>query len=135
LAYNVTQAFDSDSDRVYTALMSVVNAIKFRKEKINSESRHTRNCEIYYPIIVLGGKLFDCYLDKDNECKIEEIGHKILLWKNNIERFPNPLVEITTFDSFKVRLKGINQDILSLPSEKSNQFFDQSHWNFSAGSL
>jgi hypothetical protein len=129
-AYNVTQAFDSDSDRAYTALMSVVNAIKYRKKKINSESKHMKNCEIYYPMIVLGGRLFDCYLDENNETKIEEVGHKILLWKNNIEGYVNPLIEITTFDSFKDRLKNIHNELVNLLSESSSPFFEQNHLNF-----
>ncbi len=67
LAYNVTQAFESNSDKVYSALMSLVNAIKYRREKINTDTAFNNLCEIYFPIIVIGGKLFDCFLNENNE--------------------------------------------------------------------
>lgn len=134
-AYNVTQAFETDSDRVYSALMSVSNATKYRKEKINNDTKFAKHCEIYFPMIVLGGKLFDCYLDESNQSQIEEIGHKTLLWKNSTIGNVNTLVEIITFDSFKDRLSLINEQLIDLLTKKSNKFFEDTHSNFTMGFL
>ena len=129
-AYNITQAFETSSDRVYTALMSVVNAIKYRRERINSEIAYDNFCEIYLPTIVIGGKLFDSFLNRNNENCVEEIDHKYLLWRNKVLDVPNVIIEVTTFDSFKNRLPIIKTDIENLIKKQSGEFFNITHSNF-----
>lgn len=134
-AYNVTEAFETNSDKVYTALMSVINAIKYRRERVNTETKFNNLCEIYFPVIVIGGKLFDCYLNDENENTVEEIGHKYLLWRNNILDTNAIVVEITTFESFKKRLSTFKSDLHSTITNLSDSFFLNFQSNNNYGSL
>jgi hypothetical protein len=127
-SYNVSQAFEKETDRTFSATMTLVNAIKYRKEKVNSGFPHY--CEIYYPVIVLGGKLFDCSLDDNNEINVTEVSEKILLLKNNMVGTKNVLIEITTFESFKRRIKAFKEEMVELITKKSNSFFDLQHTNY-----
>lgn len=134
LAYNVTQAFESNSDKVYSALMSVVNAIKYRRERVNSETTFNNLCEIYFPIIVVGGKLFDCFLDENNENCVTEVEHKYLLWRSKVLNTPNVIIEITTLESFKRRLPIFKSDfdkVINL----ATPFFDEPQSNFNPYSI
>ena len=134
-AYNATQAFETESDKVYSAMMSIVNATMYRRDKLNSDLKYNKYCEIYFPIIVLGGKLFDCHLDESNEMKVLEVDHKILLWKNNVLGGGNAIIEISTFNSFKERLKKLKNDIDTILMEKATDFFSINRSNISFGSL
>ncbi|MEP7318171.1 MAG: hypothetical protein ABI921_05510 [Panacibacter sp.] len=129
LAYNVTQAFESNSDKVYSALMSVVNAIKYRRERVNSETTFSNLCEIYFPIIVIGGKLFDCFLNENNENCVIEVEQKHLLWRSKVLNTPNIVIEITTLESFKRRLPIFKSDFDKVV-QLANTFFDTPQSNF-----
>ena len=128
-AYNITQAFETESDKTYSALMSVINAVKFRKDKTNHSFSHTKSCEIYYPLIVLGGKLFDCYLDGKGESKIDEVENKILLWRNSQVGYNNTIIEIMTFESFSKRIVVLKKELEELMTIKSTDFFDGDYYN------
>lgn len=128
-AYNVTEAFDTGSDKVYSAIMSVINATKYRRDRVNSEAKFNTLCEVYFPIIVIGGKLFDCYLNSDNVKCIEEVGHKYFFWRNDILETNGIIIEITTYDSFKSRLPTIKNDLHAIIAELSDDFFKENHTN------
>jgi hypothetical protein len=130
-AYNITQSFEAESDKVYAALMSVINAVNYRKNKINTQIPYRKHCEIYYPMIIVGGKLFECYLDKDNESCLEEVDSITLLWKNNLTGHHNTIIEIKTFDSFSKKIQNIKTEIDELIIKESNEFFNEDiHYNF-----
>ena len=71
-AYNLTQAFDGNSDAPYAATMSSIKAALWL-----SKNSFWSGCgpkfAISIPIVVTSSTLFSCYLNKTNESQLDQI--------------------------------------------------------------
>ncbi|MCD4671208.1 MAG: hypothetical protein K8R77_00965 [Anaerolineaceae bacterium] len=55
-------------------------------------------CTITFPVVVIKGKLFEYYLEKDDNPILEEIDTGVLVWRNPIIRMPYTIIHIVTLD-------------------------------------
>jgi hypothetical protein len=53
-------------------------------------------CEIVFPIVLIDGRLFECYLDQESQVGLSEITSGILLWRNPMVRMPHTIIRILT---------------------------------------
>jgi len=119
-AYNITQAFVSDSDKTYAAMYSAAKAswslIKPYYNAINYN-------EIVIPLVVIGGKLFESHLDDLGEFKVEEVKRTTVIWSNPLVGMPHTTICIETFDKLNEHLEIYKREI--------KEFFKQSEEVFS----
>jgi transposase len=120
-SYNIIQSFENESDVVYSALMSVVKAIKYRIKK--NESSNSDDIEIFFPMIVTGGKLFNCYSNEENQLEVTEIESTTLAWRNSLLSNVNTIIEIHTIPSLQSRLNGLKKAIDKMLMKDSISFF------------
>jgi hypothetical protein len=94
----------------YKAIMTLLNALQYEKEI----PKNGKIVEFYIPVIVVQGKLFECYLDHNDEEVINEIQEGQLLYKSNV--FPNvfPVIEIITRDKVRDLANKIGKDLWSI---------------------
>uniref|UniRef100_UPI00404B838F hypothetical protein n=1 Tax=Fulvivirga sp. TaxID=1931237 RepID=UPI00404B838F len=96
LGHGVTQAFTSGVDNTYAATTSVSKSIKYFVDKYKKSK--VKLCSLYFPVIVIDGRLFDVELQKSNETKIEEVTQsKLLQIRSDLNK--TNITHITTKDN------------------------------------
>jgi len=107
-AYNITQAFTSDNDKAYTAMYSAAKAswslIKPNYDTINHN-------EIVIPMVVIGGKLFESFLDESGQFNVEEVKRSTIIWNNPLVGMPNTTIFIETFDALSDHIEVYKKEI------------------------
>lgn len=105
--YAVTQAFTEGVDITYSALNGVNKSIQYFVGETNKTRR--RMCNIYFPIIVIDGKLFECELSESGETLVSEIKENDFTWIKSYDTHSLIQVSITTkenFETFVQKLKS-----------------------------
>lgn len=101
--YGLTQAFTDNEDIPYSAVMAAAKAA-FAQAKSADEAAFMKPvCEILFPVVVIDGKLFECYLDSSGEVITGEICTGTLVWRSPVIGMPHTIVHIVTLpviDSF-----------------------------------
>lgn len=121
LCYGLTESHinqnnkPEDGRNTYKAVMGLLNALQFERENV----KHNKTFDLYIPIIVVQGKLFECFLDDNDQEQINEIDEGQLLYKSNV--FPGvfPLIEIVTKDKVQNVAQKLYKDLNSI----CNTFF------------
>jgi Holliday junction resolvase len=100
--YSLTQAFTSGQDITYTAATSVAKASLAQAIEADQSTRlQMPACEIVFPIIVIDGKLFECYFGEDSQVVLSEISSGILIWRNPMVRMPHTIIQVLTLASLE----------------------------------
>lgn len=110
-AYNLTQAFENKSDSTYSAIYSVA---KGSQGLIASYIDYVNYCEIVFPIVVIGGRLFESYIDEENEFKTVEVDRTTLIWGNPIVGMPHTTILIETFRHLNQSIEIYKREIKEL---------------------
>jgi len=101
LGYSVTTAFgrddDKDKDRAYDALRSVAHATRGIMDHYST--LQVGKPAFAWPVVVLEGRLFECYLGVDEDPQLLEIEYGLLAWRNRILGF-HSFVHVVTFSGF-----------------------------------
>lgn len=124
-AYGVTQAFTTGKDVCYSAVTSVSKAalatiaeLDGRKEKM----KYIKNiCSILFPVVVVEGKLFEAFLDKDVDVVVKDIETGTLLWRNPVVGMPHTIINIVSESFFERFLDSILASFESLFELSENQ--------------
>jgi hypothetical protein len=124
-AYGVTQAFTTGKDVCYSAVTSVSKAalatiaeLDGRKEKM----KFMRNiCSILFPVVVVEGKLFEAFLDKDVDVVVKDIETGTLLWRNPVVGNPHTIINIVSESFFERFSDNILASFESLFELSENQ--------------
>lgn len=116
-AYNITQAFESGSDKTYAAMYSASKASWSLIKPYFSAFNYN---EIVIPLVVIGGKLFESYLDDIGDFQVEEVQRSTILWNNPIVGMPHTTIFIETFENLIDRVDIYKKDI-----KVFHKFFDE----------
>lgn len=107
--HGVTQAFTSGIDTTYGATTTVLKAIRYFAEK------HIKNnlpvCCLYFPLIVVDGRLFEVELKENNETGIVEVAEsKIVVIRSDLNK--TNMIQIVTKDHLEVFCKDLKSQCL-----------------------
>lgn len=100
--YGLTQAFTDKEDIPYSAVMAAAKAALALAKRVDAAYVNSI-CEILFPVVVIDGKLFECYLDRAGEVVTSEIKSGTLVWRGQVIGMPHTIVHIVTLpaiDSF-----------------------------------
>jgi hypothetical protein len=90
--YGVTQAFTTSSDAAYQAVLGAAKAAQSESTRFN-DSRAV--LEIVFPVVVVGGRLFECSLTDDGELQLQEKDRCVLAWRRGLVHV-HDLIHIVT---------------------------------------
>jgi hypothetical protein len=113
--YGVTQAFTSGQDTPYTACMGVAKCAVAEVLAADKASRTQGPLlKIVFPVVVMDGKLFECYLTEDGAITVLEIERGILVWRNPIVRVPHTIIDIVTVTGLPSLVRDANEAAVRL---------------------
>lgn len=107
-AYNITQAFENGGDKTYAAMYS---ASKASWSLIKPNLTQINYAEIVIPLIVIGGKLFESYLDDNGDFQVEEVNRSTIIWNNPVVGMPHTTLFIETYEKLSERIDVYKKDI------------------------
>lgn len=113
--YGLTQAFTSGQDVPYAAIMAAAKATIAEAEDADRGSRSQGPiCEILFPVVVIDGTLFECYLDEADEVITEEIRIGTLVWRSPVVGMPHTIVQVVTLPAFEDFVEGAGRTSFAL---------------------
>jgi len=105
--YGLIQAFSDHVDIPYGAIMGAIKAaVAEVKEMDKFPAISRRICLVSFPVVIIDGLLYECYLNKDGEVIIKEAEIGTLLWRNPIVGMPHSIVNIVPMGYLDTFLKG-----------------------------
>lgn len=106
VGFSLTQAFTTGPDVPYQAVMSSLKAALYQQARletivVNDVPPPHKNyklpcCGVIFPIIVIDGKLFQCYLDEASKVSVDEIPYGKMLWGHNGTKRQQKYIQIYT---------------------------------------
>lgn len=109
-AYGLSQAFTSGLDAAYSACISVAKCAS-AKAVVASEAK-TPIFEFIFPVVVIEGRLFRTYLDRDSNSILEEVPSSTLVWRNRIyTSSAHTIIKISTLDGLTDLIKEVNEAV------------------------
>ncbi len=118
VAYGVTQAFTSGDDKTYKASLSALKAAINIKKEIGQQKWEP--FVFIFPVIVIDGQLFDCFLDKKGKVSISEIYDSFLFFPLNIAGEFGTCIHILTvnqIEKFANQAVKVSKNLISLLKE------------------
>lgn len=111
VAHGVTQAFTSGNDVAYQAIMSAAKAAKTMSSPKGRGS--ARFMEIVFPVVVVEGRLFECFLSDANEIEVRACDRAVLVWRREVVDI-HTIVHVVTSDAFEAfsREAAASADVL-----------------------
>jgi hypothetical protein len=98
VAYGITEAFTSKEDATFRAGMTVTKAsVALLKREVNSSGRGFLS--LFFPTVVLDGRLFECYLGSDSNPIVEETDSGFLLFPIKLGDYGGTSVRVVTLSS------------------------------------
>lgn len=110
--YGVTQAFSNGQDVPFAACVGAAkSAISKARDFDSFINFQGAMSDIIFPIVLIEGKLFECYLSEDNAPILNEIQEGVLVWRNPVMQMPHTIIHILTLDSLPNFLSQANETI------------------------
>jgi hypothetical protein len=106
---------DNAKDIAYAAVLGATKAAR-----VLASVRHD-SCEILLPTVVLRGRLFKSWLDRDNELAVEEVKRGQLIWRNPSSGTGLVIVEVVTEGALEEFSGGAKASIEQLVTATSEQ--------------
>lgn len=135
--FNLVTSLKESKDLAYSSTTSLLKACKYLTEKFN-DSNSVRACNIYIPLIVIEGILFESFLDIKDELILKEVDYSSILntkvfsegnsnvitivSSKNLEEYIEKIKE-TTILFFKTYEKEIEEVSISNPTNERTPFF------------
>lgn len=127
--YGLTETSSSAESQegrtTYKAIATLLNSLHHAKER--DSNSHGKFFNVVIPVIVFQGKMFECFLNNNNEEEVNEITEGQLLYKSNVVPNVFPLIEIITKEkTFELaeKLKKDFENILNNYQEELQPLFD-----------
>jgi hypothetical protein len=124
LGYGLTEAIYSTREKekvqtTYKAITTLINSLKHERAKDNAYTQKT--FDVFVPVIVMQGKLFECYLNESNEVEVNEINEGQLLYKSNV--YPNvfPSIEIINKDQVFILAEKLRKDFEAIVKDYQDE--------------
>lgn len=113
--YRLTEAFTSGRDWAYDALMGVTSAARGFADVAGER----KVASIYFPLIVVEGRLFECYTDGPDSMNITEVRKGSLVWRNPVLTAVHSIINVVTPDGL--------EDFMDRAELTAAQLFEQRH--------
>ena len=135
--FNLVTSLKESKDLAYSSTTSLLKACKYLIEKFN-ESTSVRACNIYIPLIVIEGILYESFLDIEDKLKLIEVDNSSILntkvfsegnsnvisivSSKNLENYIDAIKKNTMlfFETYK---KEIEEVSMSNPTNERTPFF------------
>ena len=118
--YGITHAFSTWQDIPYTACMGAAKSALATASSADNAAKHQGSLfDIIFPVVVIEGKLFECYLNDDNRPVVEEMKSGVLVWRNPVVGMPHTIINILTLDGLSSFLQDASKSIDILFSRSS----------------
>ncbi|GIK39632.1 MAG: hypothetical protein BroJett011_34650 [Chloroflexota bacterium] len=123
VAYGLTQAFTGGQDVPYKAITSAFKAAvshatyldKYNVTILSEPRKNNIYLNIVFPIVVVGGRLFETYLDDNGNLIIQETKAGILHWNGPLANKNNPVIYLFT--------ESVIRELAQIMNEKADRFF------------
>ncbi|MCK4395921.1 hypothetical protein KAW96_04915 [candidate division WOR-3 bacterium] len=118
IAYGLTQAFTSGDDITYKATISVLKATISRKKELNK--RNPYPFIFLFPVIIVDGQLFECFLNSRGLLSIQEFQEGFLYFPLHIAGECGTCIHILSsnkIEEFCEQAKGVSDSLFSLLEE------------------
>lgn len=103
-------------DNSYSSMMSISKALSsYSKNPLYSHVASKNVCEIFLPIVVIDGELFEGHLNAEKNLSLTQTNHSAVLWNNPICGNRATIVNIVCFDyleEFCFELKNSSYSLL-----------------------
>lgn len=107
--FSLTEAFTSGKDNAYAACLSVAKCARSLVIKAEEGSRlQGPICNIVIPLVVVDGKLFECYQD-ELDLEVEEIGQATLIWRNQVSNAGHSIIGVCTLDALPKYIRRVSR--------------------------
>lgn len=113
IGYNFVQGFKDNQSDTYQAVTGVLKASKYLLDSMKFSDGYN----FVFPIILVEGELFECYLDNNNETRFETIQRGFLLEDISIKDSYSPCILVMQFDfldSFLEEADKLTKELSSL---------------------
>lgn len=107
--YNVVTVFKESKDLAYSSTNSLLNACSYLVEKSNNS--RLKFCNIYIPIIIIEGKLYESFLQEDDNINLLEVYHSTIANTKSFDESDSSIVTIASslnLNKFIKKLKSNN---------------------------
>jgi len=114
-AYGITQAFTSGDDQTFKAATSVLKAAIARK--LSLDSQRWKPFLFIFPVIIMDGPLFECFLNKDGQLSIEPFEDGFFFFPWNVLGEAGTCIRILSLNSltrFITEAKTVGDSLTSL---------------------
>lgn len=101
--YGLKQAFlkEKQKDAAYAAMASIGDAARAAAKHWTKHPWEPRIVEIIFPVIVIDGRLFKCWLDEATVLSVSEISCGTLVWRTPFEHLTIMIVDVQTAASIE----------------------------------
>ena len=116
IAYGLTQAFTSGDDYPYKASLNVLKAAVSKKLEFKKSKSFTP-INVFFPVIIMDGEIFECFLDDNAKVNIEKINEAFYLSDLTIANEFATCIHIISAEKleyFAEQAKNVADKLLSL---------------------
>lgn len=120
VGHGITEAFTSGDDITFKAGMAATKAaISFLKSDLPQLAM-----AFYFPVVVVEGPLYECYLDESSNAKLEQIDMGHLLYPVTVGKYSGSSLCIVTAQAFDRHCAEVKELFSRLTSLLSNEVED-----------
>jgi len=126
VGYALTQALTQGNDNSYKAQMSTLKAAFAFKEL--ADKSLTNSIQMFFPIIILDGALFECFLDSKGKMELKEKNHiflQNLYFQDNNELVHIQIVKKEYLNDFILEANAMYTELTKIFSHEIKDLLNQ----------
>lgn len=106
--YGIIEALKGSNKSIDLAYKSADSVFKALESELDKGTKNTNTCELYIPIIVIRGSLFECSQEHE-KINIREVDSGTLVWKKKLDSIGFGFINVVTekhLDQFVKKMKS-----------------------------
>ncbi|MEO8621923.1 MAG: hypothetical protein ABI625_12710 [bacterium] len=120
VGYAVVRALSNGEDVPYAAMIGAAKAARSIAWEASGQRTRNRVAEVVLPVVVINGRLFECYLDATGERMLAEVPRATVYWRNPIAGSVHTVVSVITVGELEPYLDEVKQSFNSLTTSCSD---------------
>ncbi|WP_343329762.1 hypothetical protein [Polaribacter staleyi] len=108
--FNLVTSLGQTKDLAYSSTTSLLKACKYLTEKFN-ESK-SRSCNIYIPLIIIEGILYESFLDKKDDLELIEVDYSSILNTKVFSEGDSNIITIVSSKNLENFIDRVKEDTL-----------------------
>ena len=109
--FNLVTTLKESKDIAYSSTTSLLKACKYLTEKFN-ETTSVRACNIYIPLIIIEGILYESFLDVKDELKLNEVNYSSILNTKVFSEGNSNVITIVSSSNLEDYIKEVKKKTL-----------------------